>query len=377
MRMMFATMLIAFGAAWAAAAGAPASVATSEVCVVVGAPGDDAYVPGFATAAKAWQDACARAGANCTVIGLDSPAPGAPTDHDRLQAWLQQLDPAAPTPVWIAYIGHGTYDGRDARLNLRGPNVTAAELADWLKPLRRPVIFIDGGSASAPFLPALSGPNRIIITATQSGEEVNYARFGEKFAQAVGNPAADIDQDGQTSLLEAFVTAARETQQFYDDAGRMASEHALIDDNGDGRGTPADWFDGTRLVKRPADGSAADGDVARLVALVPTAPERAFTPAQLQLRAAGEAELAQLRAQKDKLTEAEYYARLNQIFQKLMPLYVTPPTPPVGSSSVQPAKSAAPVTTPAVNATIAPAANPTAAAAGAAMMSAGGNETMK
>lgn len=377
MRMMFAILLFAAGAMNAFAAGAPASAPTSEVCVVVGAPGDDTYAAGFAAAAKAWQDACARAGANCTVIGLDSPAPGAPTDHDRLQAWLQQLDPGAPTPVWIAYIGHGTYDGRDARLNLRGPNVTAAELADWLKPLRRPVIFIDGGSASAPFLPALSGPNRIIITATQSGEEVNYARFGEKFAQAVGNPAADIDQDGQTSLLEAFVTAARETQQFYDDAGRMASEHALIDDNGDGRGTPADWFDGTRLVKRPADGSAADGDVARLVALVPSAPERAFTPAQLQLRAASEAELAQLRAQKDKLPEAEYYARLDQIFQKLMPLYVTPPAPPTQRSSAPSAQSAAPANAPSGNSPIAPAANPTPAPASGAMMSAGANETMK
>jgi len=60
-------------------------------------------------------------------------------------------------------------------------------------------------------------------------------------------------------LLEAFLTAARRTAEFYQVDGRLATEHALLDDNGDGFGTPADWFRGVRAVKRARDGAAVDG----------------------------------------------------------------------------------------------------------------------
>ena len=128
--------------------------------------------------------------------------------------------------------------------------MTARTLAGWLAPLQRPLIFVHGGSGGAPFIPAVSGPDRIVISATRSGHELNYARFGERFARAVANPDADIDQDGQTSVLEAFVTAAQQVQAFYTEAGRLATEHALIDDNGDKQGTPAEWFRGVRLQRR-------------------------------------------------------------------------------------------------------------------------------
>ena len=54
--------------------------------------------------------------------------------------------------------------------------------------------------------------------------------------------------------------ASAATKAFYDDAQRVVSEHAVIDDNGDGRGTGTDKFKGLR-----ADGQAADGAVAREV----------------------------------------------------------------------------------------------------------------
>ena len=73
------------------------------------------------------------------------------------------------------------------------------------------------------------------MTATKSPDEVFYARFGEYFAEAIGGlEDADIDQDRQVSLLEAFRHAAAAAATFYDNEGRLATEHALIDDNGDG-----------------------------------------------------------------------------------------------------------------------------------------------
>ena len=281
--------------AWAAlilgtchlALGVPAHSADApshDVLVIVGAAGEEGFEKGFAAAAAAWVAACAQGGATCAVVGAEPAMAGQPDDHDRVRTWLEKLDPASAAPAWVVYLGHGTYDGRQARLNLRGPDITADELAEWLAPLQRPVVVVHGGSASAPFLVAVSATNRVVITATASGDEVDYARFGERFAESIGSPSADIDQDGQTSLLEAFLSAARQVGNFYAEAGRMASEHPLLDDNGDKLGVPPDWFRGTRVVKRPESGQPVDGFRAHQIALVGDAAERALTPEQRQRR---------------------------------------------------------------------------------------------
>lgn len=342
--------IFALAALFAASTPARAEPATGEVCVVVGAAGDDAYAPGLADAAKKWQDNCQQANATCTVIGLDDQTGADPgknsLDRDKLRDWIAALDPKLSTPVWIIYLGHGTFDGKDARLNLRGVDISATELAAMLKPVKRPLVFVHGGSASAPFINALSAPNRIIVTATQTGREVDYARFGEQFATAISDPAADLDQDGQVSVLEAFVTAEQRTQDFYTENDRMATEHALIDDNGDKRGTPASWFQGTRLVRRPQGNVAPDGDFAKNVALIPSAAELALTDADRKLRAQYEKELDQLRAQKPNLDEDDYYARLEVILRKLAVIYVKPP-----AATTAPATTTVPTVIPA---TIAP-----------------------
>ncbi len=302
-----------------------------EVLVIIGAPGEaDTFAPGFAAAAKNWQTACARAHIPCTIIGLEEQKDpeASPTDRARVQEWLQKRDPASRANLWITYIGHGTFDGKEARMNLRGPDILPADLAAWFKPFMRQIIFIHGGSAGgAPFISALSGPNRIIITATRSGNEVNYARFGERFAEAVASDDADIDQDGQVSLLEAFVYAAQKVQGFYVDNNRMMTEHPQLDDNGDKASTPADFFKGTRVVKQaqPARGGGSapvvDGARARLVTLAPTDAERAMTPVQFALRETLEQQLEKLRAQKTRLGDDAYYKQLEALLRQLAALY--------------------------------------------------------
>ena len=165
-------------------------------------------------------------------------------------------------------IGHGTFDGHTAKFNLRGPDVTAEELAEWLKPLKRPLAVINCASASAPFINRLAGENRVVITATKSGDEQNFARFGQYISAAIADPAADLDKDGQVSLLEAYLTACRQVAEFYEQEARLATEHALLDDNGDGLGTPAAWFRGLRATQRAKDGAALDGTRAHQFHLV-------------------------------------------------------------------------------------------------------------
>jgi hypothetical protein len=321
---LFAFFLLSLALTRAADTAPAAMPATrDEVLVIVGAPGEDSFAEGFAAAAKNWQAAADRALLPCTVLGLDENKnpDAAPTDKDRIQAWLNKRDPAVGGNVWIAYIGHGTFDGREARLNLRGPDLAPTELAAWFKPLRRQLIFIHGGSAGgAPFITALSSPGRILITATRAGSELNYARFGERFAEAVASDDADIDQDGQVSLLEAFVYAGQKVQAFYTDNNRMMSEHAQLDDNGDKASTPADWFKGTRLIKRPAQGQA-DGARSRLLALAPGDAERAMTTVQLQQRERLEQQLETLRSQKATLGDTAYYAQLEPLLRQLAALY--------------------------------------------------------
>jgi hypothetical protein len=289
------------------------------VIVVVGAPGETEYVPHFSRWAGLWEQACVRGNAEFVAVGLaeDATLP----DRTRLQEILAGYSQPATAPLWLVLIGHGTFDGRVARFNLRGPDLSANDLAEWLKPMERPLAIINATSASAPFLKELSAPNRIVITATKSGFEHNYARFGQYLAEAVAEPQADLDKDGQTSLLEAFLTASKATAAFYTAAGRLATEHALLDDNGDGLGTPADWFRGIRPVQSARDGATLDGYRAHQLHLLPSPSETAMPPELRARRDQLELQVMALRDARTQLSEGEYFARLESLLHEMARIY--------------------------------------------------------
>ena len=224
----------------------------SCVVIVVGAPGSPDYPGQFRDAADHWQAAALKAGAEAIRIGQSTE--GDVPDHDRLRTVLEEKAKVSHEPLWIVLIGHGTYDGREAKFNLRGPDVTDVELSDWLLSFKRPVVIINCASASGPFINRLSGNNRVVVTATKSGYEVNFTRFGQYIAESIDDERADIDKDGQVSLLEAFLSGSSRVDEYYRTHSQLASEHALLDDNGDRLGTPANWFHGIRATKRAKDG---------------------------------------------------------------------------------------------------------------------------
>jgi hypothetical protein len=204
---------------------------------------------------------------------------------------------------------------------LRGPDVTDVELAAWLAPQKRQLAIIDCTSASGPFINRLSGDSRIVITATKSGHETNYARFGQYMSEAIGDQRSDIDKDGQVSLLEAFLTAANRVDEYYRSRGQLATEHALIDDNGDRLGTPANWFRGVRATQRAKDGAQLDGLRAHQLHLIPSDHEREITGEVRDRRNQLERSIAALRDRKGKLKEDEYYERLEELMVDLARLY--------------------------------------------------------
>lgn len=309
-----------------AAPSATASVAGARATqpsaiVVLGAGGETTYEETFAKQAALWKDGAVRGGARLVAIGEEALVSGAPDDLTRLKSALAAEPREGTEPLWLILLGHGTFDGKVAKFNLRGPDLTATDLALDLQPFTRPLVIINAASASAPFMNLLKGPDRIIVTSTRSGYQQNYARFGLYLAEAIADPRGDLDKDGQTSVLEAYLSAAQSVAEFYKTEARLATEHALLDDTGDGRGTPADWFRGVRAVRRPAEGVALDGNRAHQLHLVPSAAERRL-PAEVRVkRDALEREISELRESKERMLIDEYYRQLEIKFIELSRLY--------------------------------------------------------
>jgi hypothetical protein len=289
------------------------------VLIVVGAPGTPEYESQFRQWADLWQVATVKASAESIRIGQNEESDL--TDRERLHSILVEKSASGREPLWIVLIGHGTYDGREAKFNLRGPDVTDVELAEWLSSVKRPVAVLNCASASGTFINRLSGENRVVVTATKSGHEQNFARFGQYLAESIADPRADLDKDDQVSLLEAFLTASSRVSEYYRTHSQLATEHPLLDDNGDQLGTPGDWFRGVRATRRAKDGAPLDGVRAHQFHLILSDREKSLPAETRQQRDQLELSVAALRDEKAKLKEDEYYARLEKLMVELARLY--------------------------------------------------------
>lgn len=298
----------------------------TELIVLVGAPGTPDYEGLFRKWAEQWQTAAEKSQASCTVIGLGD---STPSDRDRIEQILKTTEKTGPRELWIVLIGHGTFDRRIAKFNLRGPDVSTDDFKEWLKPIERPIVLIDTSAASGPFLTQLAGTNRVIVTATKSGSEQNFARFGGFLAEALVDPSSDLDKDEQVSLWEAFLAGSRTTAAWYKDEGRLQTEHALLDDNGDGQGTRAEAFDGLDPVKAATDKAKLDGSRAHQRHLVPSAADAKLPVEIRQKRDAIELQILDLRGKKATLLEDEYFDRLESLLIELTRLSRQPTTKPM------------------------------------------------
>lgn len=301
-----------------------AADAVRTVIVVTGTGGTDEYASNFTTWANKWESSAKQPGTK--VVRIGSGEKEKVSDKDTLKKTIEASIKNNDSELWLVLIGHGTYDGRSARFNLRGPDVTAQDLGLWLLESKMPLAIVNCASSSAPYINALSGPNRVVITATKSGVEQNYARFGGYLSELIANPVADLDKDGQTSLLEAWLMASRQTAEWYSSESRLATEHALLDDNSDMKGSREDNFSGVRPIADPKDKSgkkSLDGYRAHQFCLVPSDRERNM-PAELRKqRDALELQVIDLRDRRSDFKEDEYYGQLEQLLVKLAKIYET------------------------------------------------------
>lgn len=288
----------------------------AALIVATGAKGEEAYAAPFAQWAANWKRAGETAGAQLIAIPPDQP-----TAREELRKAIDAQAKESSAALWIVLLGHGSFDGREGKFNLPGDDLAVSDLVDWLKPFQRPVVIVCGFSASGAFLKPLSAPGRIIVAATRSGAENNYARLGGYLSETIASPEADLDKDGQTSLLEAWLAAAQRTAEFYKGEERLPTEHSLLDDNGDGLGTPADWFRGIRVVKKSSDKRAPDGLRAHQIHLISSPAEKAWSPAARAERDKLELDLARLRDHKPTPPDDAYYTQLEALLLRLAHLY--------------------------------------------------------
>jgi hypothetical protein len=208
----------------------------------------------------------------------------------------------------VVLIGHGTFDGVDAKFNLVGADLESAQWSELVAGVSGQVVLVNTTSGSFPFLERLKGERRIVITATDSVAQRFDTVFPQYFVNAFADEQTDIDKNGRVSIWEAFAAATTGVRRFYQQRGQLATERALLDDNGDG-------------VGREAAASGEDGSVASRTYLDQPVPGAAPTDEVLlqllQKRASLEAELEELRIRRSFLPPDEYQKEFERIMIEL------------------------------------------------------------
>ncbi len=144
--------------------------------------------------------------------------------------------------LWVIVVGHCHYDGKHSWLNLPGPDIQQFEFAKLFSGLTaaQQVFFITTPT-SGYYIKPLSAKGRVVISATEVDWETNETEFPHELARVLSSPPEakefDIDQDGAVTLFDLYVTVVRNLAQSYLERELLATEHPLLDDNGDGRGT--------------------------------------------------------------------------------------------------------------------------------------------
>jgi len=211
--------------------------------------------------------------------------------------------------VLVVLVGHGSgSDSGEAKFNLVGPDLSAHDWAELVRPISGRIVFINAASGSFPFVEELSAKNRIVITANDSAAQTFETVLPQFLEASFKDETADLDKNGRVSVWEAFTYASSRVKGWFDQRSQLATEHPVLDDDGDGVG---------RLV----DDTGPDGMLARVTYLqadtpiVDTGdPERT---AMLRRKVELNTQLEELRARKGTMLPEEYENALEKLLLEL------------------------------------------------------------
>lgn len=273
----------------------------THVLIITGLSAEPQYKAAFLKVAATLADSARSrwkvADSSLVVLGED-PADdrkhltGKSTREEVAQAFLKMSKRVAPGDVLLVFLnGHGAGEGPKSRVNLPGPDPTAADYAVWVSGFaRQTIVFVNAASGSGDFLPVLAGRNRIIVAATKTAIERNETVFALPFVRGLTGTEADADKDGRVSVFEAFDFAKKEVARSYETDRKLLTEHAALSD--------------TILARRVSFGVPVGGADPRIAALVVE-------------RQALESQVAELRARKATIDSVAYATELEKLLLQL------------------------------------------------------------
>ncbi len=148
----------------------------------------------------------------------------------------------AEDECWVILLGHANlYDGI-SQFNVLGKDFDQTEFANWASALKsKQQVFLLTTPVSGFWIKPLANESRIIITATEAdleftGTEMPYALADILAGEGESQTLEDIDGDESLSLLDLYLAVSLEVHDRFKSQERLSTEHAQLDDNGDGRG---------------------------------------------------------------------------------------------------------------------------------------------
>lgn len=144
---------------------------------------------------------------------------------------------------WIVLLGHAHLYASSSQFNVLGPDFDQEQFAAWAMPLAcREQVFLLTMPISGFWIKPLAAKSRVIISATEAdleftGTEMPYALGDLLVGQGEHQNLEDIDRDGSLSLLDLYLAVNLEIHGRFKAIDRLQTEHAQLDDNGDGRGS--------------------------------------------------------------------------------------------------------------------------------------------
>ncbi len=219
--------------------------------------------------------------------------------------------------LFVFLIGHGSFFRGVSKLHIPGPDIAAGDLKNLLEqiPARR-IVLVNASSSSAGFVNELSGPGRIICTATRTVDQKDATEFMEFFIQSLQEGSADQDRDERISVLEVCRQAASMTNAWYMSQGLIPTEGAILDDNADGLGSRL--FEeveglGAQQITISLTDPGSDGELATECFLkdfsFPPSVPRSLVNRYLSLLE----DIRRLKKEKASTETDEYYAKLEQL----------------------------------------------------------------
>jgi hypothetical protein len=309
--------LFAAVAAFAFLAGSAANVAAGEryALVITGASGGEAYAQKYAKWRASFVDTLRgkfHYDPQRLIVLAESAGEGVQTPtREHVRAALADLRKrmTRDDQLLVLLIGHGTsLDGDEAKFNLVGPDLSATEWGELLRPIPGRLVFVNTTAASFPFLRKLAAKGHVVLTATDAAAQQFETVFPEFFIKAFDDQAADLDRNNRVSIWEAFTYASAGVRQWFEQKGQLPTERPLLDDTGAGIG-------------REAQNPGTDGAIARITYLEPEAaldlPADTALAGLIKRRADLETLLEELKARKESTPAEQYEADLEKLLVEI------------------------------------------------------------